>query len=100
MSSINTHNNLDFVLEKKHESTLNNDCKNLKTTLVVEVIPNGIQYKIPINIEIKEINVEPIISTKSQSRRLFASKTCIRFGACDINDYLLLMLDAFYTRIL
>jgi hypothetical protein len=52
-----THKNLDVVLEKKlaHESTLNCNQENLNTALIVEVLPNGIKYEIPIKIEIKEI---------------------------------------------
>jgi hypothetical protein len=69
----------------------------LKTTLIVEVLPNGIKYEIPINIEIKEINVEPIISTKSQSIRILASKTFIQFGAsasaCDSDSDVILLSD-------
>jgi hypothetical protein len=66
-----THKNLDVVLEKKlaHESTLNCNQENLNTALIVEVLPNGIKYEIPIKIEIKEVNMEPIITTKAKSRR-------------------------------
>jgi hypothetical protein len=85
-----THKNLDVVLEKKlaHESTLNCNQENLNTALIVEVLPNGIKYEIPIKIEIKEVNMEPIITTKAQSIRILASTTFIQFGACNIDDYL------------
>jgi hypothetical protein len=33
----------------------------LNTTVIVEVLPNGIKYKISIKIEIKELNMEPIM---------------------------------------
>ncbi len=32
--------------------------------------------------------MEPIITTKAQSIRFLASKTLIKFGACNIDDYL------------
>jgi hypothetical protein len=58
-----THKNLDVVLEKKlaHVSTLNCNQDNLNTTVIVEVLPNGIKYNISIKIEIKELNMEPIM---------------------------------------
>ena len=63
-----THKNLDVVLEKKlaHESTLNCNQENLNTALIVEVLPNGIKYEIPIKIEIKEI-VQPASPIQAQT---------------------------------
>jgi hypothetical protein len=87
---LSAHKTPDVVLEKKiaHKSTPNCYQENFNTTLIVEVLPNGIIYKIPIKIEIKEINMEPIINTKAQSIRILASETFIYFGACDIDDHL------------
>jgi hypothetical protein len=39
----------------------------LNTTVIVEVLPNTIKYKISIKIEIKELNMEPISSNNSSS---------------------------------
>ncbi len=57
-----------MVLEKKlaHESTLNCNQENLNTALIVEVLPNGIKYEIPIKIEIKEI-VQPASPIPAQT---------------------------------
>ncbi len=48
-----THKNLDVVLEKKlaHESTLNWNQDNLNTTVIVEVLPNGIKYKFQLKLK-------------------------------------------------
>ena len=77
LNEYNTHKNLDVVLEKKlaHESTLNCNQENLNTTVIVEVLPNGTKYKIPIKIKIKEVNMEPIITTSSPSSCSFSSNS-------------------------
>ena len=100
---------VDFLIQKKLfnnfekrlaiQSTINNNselnnAKNLKTILIVEVIPNGRKYEIPVKIEIKEVNMEPCVS---QQIRLLASKSFIQFGVCNTGDYLcqdLILMDS------
>ena len=93
---------IDVTLEKKVgsnklESTLNDEEQqneaNLSTKLIVEVMPNGGKYEIPVKLKVQEIQMEPNIVEKSKEEaskriRILASKTVLQFGTCEVDDYL------------